>query len=462
MTDQHNILQSITAKIRYKHASLFSNFSAHTFPLSRRRPPGSLPSGFLFIGEIKKASPSLGLLRSDFDPVRIAKEYEQAGASALSVLTEPDYFQGSLDDLKHIGHNTSLPLLRKDFIIHPYQIYESFNAGADIILLIAALLSKAELKKLHQAARNLNLKTLLEIRHPEELDLIKEISPDIVGINNRDLRTLRTDITHSLDLIASVPGHFPVISESGITSPEQISLLRNYGFSGVLIGTSVMTAEDRVSFMSHLFSRRPGIKICGLTHIDDLSMVSDQGADYAGFIFYPNSPRYIRPENAKRIIDLVPKKNLKYVGVFVDESPRVINSLHAQLGLDVAQLHGNYDKESLSQLKLPFWQARQIRNMTALRHNSSPVRSPILIDSYSPYRYGGTGRSLSPNIIRQAVRAFPSLIIAGGISPENIHIPLSYDPYAIDINSGVECSPGRKDPCLIKKLFQKIGSVHNA
>lgn len=200
--------------------------------------------GLSIIGEIKKASPSKGLIRPDFQPVDLARAYERAGAAAISVLTEPLHFQGSLDDLSAVRDLVSLPLLRKDFIIDAYQLYEARACGADAVLLITAVLDRIHLKDLLQAAGELGLSALVEVYELHELDRIDFDAVTIVGVNNRDLRTFEVDINHSVRVFGHVPDTVLRVSESGLQSAAELNYLHERGVDAVLIGETFMRSDD--------------------------------------------------------------------------------------------------------------------------------------------------------------------------------------------------------------------------
>lgn len=202
------------------------------------------PRQFGLIAEVKKASPSKGLIRADFDPIAIARRYEAAGAQAISVLTDRPFFQGDLAFLSAIREQVNLPVLRKDFIIDRVQIDESVVAGADAILLIAAALEKEQLVDLCRYAQQCGLEVLLEIHTEEELNPALEAEPDIIGINNRNLHTFDVSLDVTRQLVPRIPEGIPVISESGIASPEDIQTLHTLGLSGVLVGEFLMRQED--------------------------------------------------------------------------------------------------------------------------------------------------------------------------------------------------------------------------
>lgn len=196
------------------------------------------------IAEVKKASPSKGIIREQFFPVEIAREYAANGAAAISVLTEEKFFLGSLDYMKEIKQAVTLPVLRKDFLFDPYQIYEARAFGADAVLLITAMLEKEQLQELQQAAHELSLSALVEVHTREELDVALSAGSLIIGINNRNLNTFKTDIATTLELIESIPEDRIVVSESGIRTIDDIIKLKNAGVDAFLIGESLMREES--------------------------------------------------------------------------------------------------------------------------------------------------------------------------------------------------------------------------
>lgn len=205
-----------------------------------------------FLAEIKKASPSKGVIRADFHPADLAQTYAEHGAAALSVLTEPRHFQGSLEYLEAVRAVVDLPLLRKDFIVDPYQLVEARAYGADAVLLIAAVLERAQLHDLLQAADELGLDSLVELYDPRELDKVDVDQVRILGVNNRDLRTFEVDIDHSLRVFASAPEGIVRVSESGLRKGTQLAHLRTHGIDAVLIGETFMRAPDPGAALARL------------------------------------------------------------------------------------------------------------------------------------------------------------------------------------------------------------------
>jgi indole-3-glycerol phosphate synthase len=218
-------------------------------PLYGDREPLSLveaikEKGMSFIAEVKKASPSKGVIRSDFDAARIARQYAENDASAISVLTEPQYFQGSLQHLAWVrAHVQDVPLLRKDFIVDPYQVVEARAVGADAILLIATALDPGQLAHLHQTAEEVGLDCLVEVYDHDDLDTIDFDQVQLLGVNNRDLTTFEVDIDNSLRIFENVPRTVGRIAESGLSDPDTLVRLRQNGVNGVLIGEHFMRAD---------------------------------------------------------------------------------------------------------------------------------------------------------------------------------------------------------------------------
>jgi len=207
------------------------------------------------IAEVKKASPSAGVIRPDFDPVQIARDYEAAGASCLSVLTDEKFFQGSLDYLRQIRAAVKLPLLRKDFIIDEYQIHEARVAGADAVLLIAACLEKQQIEDYLGIARLLGLDVLVESHTYKELDKALRAGATLVGINNRDLTTFTVSLQTTLNLLKDIPDDSTVVSESGIRTRDDVVKLHQAGVDAVLVGESLMREKDIGKKVKELLGR---------------------------------------------------------------------------------------------------------------------------------------------------------------------------------------------------------------
>jgi len=205
------------------------------------------------IAEVKKASPSKGVLRADFIPADIAQSYAEYGATCLSVLTDKDFFQGSIDYLKQARASCDLPVLRKDFIVDPYQVYESRVMGADCILLIAACLDDAQMKSLEALALSLDMAVLVEVHDRAELDRALKLKTPLLGINNRNLQTFEVSLETTLTLLQDVPTDRLLVTESGITTPADVARLRGAGVNAFLVGEAFMRAEDPGVALAALF-----------------------------------------------------------------------------------------------------------------------------------------------------------------------------------------------------------------
>jgi indole-3-glycerol phosphate synthase len=205
------------------------------------------------IAEVKKASPSKGVLREDFDPSAIAASYERGGAACLSVLTDTQYFQGAQEHLKIARDACALPVLRKDFIVDPYQVYEARAMGADCILLIVAAMPAATMRELEELALGLGMAVLVEIHEASELEAALSLKTPLLGINNRNLRTFETRLETTLSLLPQIPAERLVVTESGILLPADVKMMRDAGVQAFLVGEAFMRAKDPGKALSGLF-----------------------------------------------------------------------------------------------------------------------------------------------------------------------------------------------------------------
>ncbi len=211
--------------------------------------------GVALIAEIKKASPSKGLLAADFDPISLALQYQHGGASAISVLTDERFFQGSLNHLRRVKHSTSLPVLRKDFVFDPYQVVEARSAGADCILLIVSILNDGQLRSLSDLATTTGMAALVEVHDAIEVKRALDAGLELIGINNRDLRTFDVELRTTERLCRLIPSYCTVVSESGIHSPTDVAMLRDWGIDAMLVGESLVVAEDTAAKVQELIGR---------------------------------------------------------------------------------------------------------------------------------------------------------------------------------------------------------------
>lgn len=421
------------------------------------------------IAEFKRRSPSKGPINSQAEPAATAREYEAAGAAAISVLTEEDYFDGSLDDLRRIREVSELPILRKDFIVDEYQVYESAAAGADALLLIVAALDDATLLRLRVLVEDeLGIDALVEVHSQSEVRRAIACGTRIIGVNNRDLRTFEVSTATSIALREGVPPEVILVSESGLT-PADVQELWKLGYSGFLIGETLMRSSDP-SRALHEFIAAPKkssassvlVKICGITNLEDARCAINAGADMLGFNFYHKRPRFIERRDARKIIDAIraefPKLSVQMVGVFVNESQENIVQVAGETGLDAIQLHGEESSEFCETLK---HEVPQLLVLKAIRPNglvdltvlkSYPVDA-FMIDAFDATLHGGTGRVADWRLAGEVARELPRLFLAGGLSPENVAAAIAaVRPYAVDACSALESSPGKKDEARVRKF----------
>lgn len=418
------------------------------------------------IAEFKRRSPSKGHINTDVDPVTMAKIYESAGAAAISVLTEEDYFGGSLQDLRRIREAVSLPLLRKDFIIDESQLWESAQAGADAVLLIVAALDDSTLRRLRSLAEDkFGMDALVEVHTTKELERAVACGARLIGVNNRDLRTFEVSTLTSMELARLAPADAILVSESGLT-PAKIPELVEAGYSGFLVGERLMRSPDPArmirDFKGGPLSPLPDgtlVKVCGITSLEDARAAIDAGADLLGFNFYRPSPRYIEPNRAAEIIAAVRATPATIVGVFVDETLDGVVRIAGEAGLDAIQLHGEETNVYCRELKqrLPGRFILKVIPAVDLSDVDRNAADAFMVDAYDPDLRGGTGRLANWDLARKAAQMLPRMFLAGGLSPENVgEAILAVQPYAVDACSSLEISPGQKDHARVRQFVAAV------
>lgn len=416
-----------------------------------------------FICEVKKASPSKGIIAADFPYLDIAREYETAGAAAISVLTEPDFFLGSDTYLKEIAQAVDIPVLRKDFTIDEYQIYEAKTLGASAILLICAILTPEQLTRFRKLADDLGLSCLVEAHDEKEIQMALNCKARIIGVNNRNLKDFSVNVENSLKLRPLVPENIIFVSESGLKTAQDIQKLRNSNVQAALIGETFMRSPDKTAELSKLYGKVNDVqtKICGITRSEDIAALNTVQPDYAGFVFAGMSRRYITPARAEILIkELSPQ--IKKVGVFVDEQPAVIANIARNLSLDAVQLHGNENEETVKLIqnltKAKVWKAVRVKNSGDIEKWCRSSADMLLFDTYNKDSFGGTGETFNWQLLKNVKRKF---ILAGGLNIKNIARAIrTCRPCAVDISSGVETNHV-KDARKIKELMLTIRKVDN-
>jgi len=454
------------------------------------------------MAEVKRASPSKGTIDAHANAALQARVYADCGASAVSVLTEPTWFKGTLHDMQQVRHAVQhMPhrpaILRKDFIVDEYQLYEARVYGADTALLIVAILEDEQLRDLIHAARALGMEPLVEINSVHELHRALAAGAQVIGVNNRDLHTFTVDLDTTSSVSKQLQDSSVVLCAlSGITSHADVARYKREGVSAVLVREALMRAPDTRAFIHELLHGHAGtpakqpqkhvplVKICGIQTKEAAVAAARAGADFIGMVF-ARSKRQVTVEQAKDIVDAV--KALKKlharedqpargwhayhahhvsksalpltVGVFQDQPVAFINQAAEQAGLDVVQLHGHEPHDDIRLINRPVIRAF---------HVSSDAMSPALVADV--HREGFHAFTLLDTLVKDAAhqggqgKAFDwslthsihvPFILAGGLRVDNVAAAIaSVRPWAVDVSSGVE-KDGHKDPALIQAFVEQ-------
>ena len=468
---------------------------------------------FNFICEVKKASPSKGIIAEDFPYLDIAKDYEMAGAAAISVLTEPDFFLGSPQYLQEIAEAVHIPVLRKDFIIDEYQIYEAKLWGASAILLIAAILDDDTMRRFHELADSLGLSCLVEAHDETEVLRAAKMGARIIGVNNRNLKDFTVDVNNSIRLRNLVDDSVIFVSESGLDTAADIQRLRKNKIHAALMGESFMRSTDKVAKLAELYGPiRPKcsihtsterdvlgteeifnleaasvptveevtqpnhavkVKFCGISHEDTIPVLGETRPDHVGFVFAP-SKRQVSVEQAQSITKSLQdsvnptsgNKCCSRVGVFVNETIRTIVEIAKAVPLSVVQLHGDetvtYIETLRSQLQeeqlefIEIWKAIQVQGKEdILPWKQAPIDG-LVVDAYSKEERGGTGKTIDWSLLDDVQVPY---YLAGGIGLHNVARAIRrLQPYGLDMSSSLETN-GQKDASTIRAMSQLIKTV---
>ncbi|MFT4465348.1 MAG: bifunctional indole-3-glycerol-phosphate synthase TrpC/phosphoribosylanthranilate isomerase TrpF [Sodalis sp. (in: enterobacteria)] len=399
-----------------------------------------------FILECKKASPSKGLIRADFDPVAIAGVYRHY-ASAISVLTDEKYFQGSFDFLRQVSLPVSQPVLCKDFIIDPWQIYLARLHQADAILLMLSVLDDDTYRELAAVTHSLNMGVLTEIINDEERQRAIALEAKVVGINNRDLRDLSIDLNRTRTLGPRLPAGVTVISESVINHYRQVRELSHYA-NGFLIGSALMAEPDLTMAVRRVLLGEN--KVCGLTRAADARAALEAGALYGGLIFVPGSPRYVEEDTARAVMA---GAQLRYVGVFCDAPVSDVAARASALSLAAVQLHGCEDQTYIDALRQVLPPDCRIWKALDMCH-ALPARDLAQVDRYVLDNSGGSGKPFDWSLLNGAT--LDNVILAGGLAADNCGAAARLGCAGLDFNSGVESAPGIKDHHKLATVFQTL------
>ena len=464
------------------------------------------------IAEVKRASPSKGMLAPHLDPVELARTYEAHGAAAISVLTEPHFFLGSPDYLRTIKQVVNVPVLCKDFIVDEYQVYEARAWGADAILLICTLLDDAQLRHLLNVAHTQRMHCLVEVHSREEAQRAVAAGAAIIGVNSRDLVTFQMNPHLIRELRQLIPADRVVVAESGIHNAADARRLARYDIQAMLVGESLVVSDDVPAQMQALLrgaNESTQVKICGLRSAEHLHAAIDAGADMLGLMFYEPSPRYIEPHQARAFLDTVvesvgarfiapderrdsvgadltcpsPQRSEAervsilrlpanpphgginslnsiiapdVVGIFVNKDAAYINEIAEQVGLHIVQLHGDEPPEFCQSITRPVIKALRLQDMSDLGKVRAyqEVTWRILLDTPTP-AWGGSGVTHDWSIARAAAQETP-VLLAGGLMPENVVDAIQQvHPWGVDVSSGVEID-GKKDAGKIRSFIENV------
>ena len=441
---------------------------------------------FNFICEVKKASPSKGIIAEHFPYLDIAKEYEVAGAAAISVLTEPDFFKGDKKYLQEIASTVKIPVLRKDFIIDEYQIYQAKVWGASAILLICACLDVPTLTKFRELADSLGLSSLVEAHDEAEVQMAIDCGARIIGVNNRNLKDFTVDVQNSVRLRNLVQDDVIFVSESGLETPEDIQVLRDNNIGVALMGETFMRSPNKVEKLAYLYGPTyytPKVKMCGISKVETIPAIVDAKPDYMGLVFAP-SKRQVTVEQAKTLVeelhkqyavrynseaeqtesvtslDTASSETIKTVGVFVNETVENLLKIAEEVKLDVIQLHGDEDESFIQILKeqsnVEVWKAVQVRSAADAEKWIDSSADMLLFDAYHKDERGGTGEVFDWSSLDEFERPF---MLAGGIDSTNVARAIrTVRPYGLDISSGIETN-GVKDDEKIKAFTNIVRTV---
>ncbi|EIV2969867.1 bifunctional indole-3-glycerol-phosphate synthase TrpC/phosphoribosylanthranilate isomerase TrpF [Cronobacter sakazakii] len=424
-----------------------ASFQNDVVPSTRRFYDALQGARTVFILECKKASPSKGVIRSDFDPARIAGVYKHH-ASAISVLTDEKYFQGSFDFLPIVSAVAHQPVLCKDFIIDPYQIYLARFYQADACLLMLSVLDDEQYRQLAAVAHSLGMGVLTEVSNEEELERALRLEAKVVGINNRDLRDLSIDLNRTRELAPRLGHGVTVISESGIHTYGQVRELSRFA-NGFLIGSALMEHDDLESAVRQVLLGEN--KVCGLTRPQDAQSAWQAGALYGGLIFVGSSPRAISDEQARAVIDAAP---LRYVGVFRDAPVEDVVAKANAFSLAAVQLHGDEDQTYISALRASLPETTAIWKAQSVSH-ALPPRNLQYVDRYVlDNGQGGTGQRFDWSLLEG--QTLDNVMLAGGLGADNCVQAAQLGCAGLDFNSGVESAPGIKDSDKLAAVFRTL------
>ena len=406
------------------------------------------------IAEFKKSSPSRGTINKKASLKEYISLYNEY-ADCVSILTEEKYFSGKIDFIKEAKKITKKPIIMKDFILDEYQIYEANLIGADAVLLISSFVSQKKLNELVKITQSLGMDCLVECHNPATLKKALASGSKIIGINNRNLKSLKEDFGNTEKLLKLIlPAKrkkLVLVSESSINSQKQIKQL-NGKVDAVLVGTAIMSYPVPKVKLKELTGKTL-VKICGVTTVKDALESVKLGADFVGLNFYKKSSRFVSIKQAKLIAQKIKGKAL-IVGVFVNESKENVLRVVKTCGLDAVQFSGDESKEYVSDFILPVIKAIHIKDKKSINLLTGFNAEMLMVDSFEKGSFGGTGKTINKKLLNKKVLEKINLVFSGGLNPKNVkEIVKEFNPFMVDVCSGVEETAGRKSFSKIKSFI---------
>ena len=432
----------------------FGDIAARAEPARRSLGAALARPGARFVMEVKRASPSGGVLRANADPAALARAYAGA-ADAISVLTDAPFFGGSFEDLRAVRGAFDGPILAKDFVVDARQVAEARLHGADAVLVMLSVLEDREAAIVIEQARRLGMEALVEAHDESEVRRAVALGAPIIGINNRDLRTLAVDLATTERLARLVPEDRLLVSESGIVSRADVDRLAG-NVDAFLVGSSLMRDENPALAARALAFGR--VKVCGLKDAGEAEMAASSGAAFAGLVMVPQTPRAVNLREAEPVAERAAASGLGAVGVFRNEKLMQVAEVASALRLGAVQLHGSEDGAYLKALRGMLPDRCEIWALGAAGDELPPPRpgsDRTLFDTSVGGRSGGTGVAFDWS----RVRGRPDLargILAGGLAPSNARAAAAVGAFALDVSSGVEMAPGRKDATRMSAFFEAL------
>jgi len=421
------------------------NRFAQLFVASRKKP--------VFIAEVKPKSPSEGILYRG-DPVELASIYKQAGVDAISILTDEQSFGGSLKLLHNISQTVTLPLLRKDFILSREQLIESLQNHADAVLLIVSLLNEKKLRELIKFSYSLGIVPVVEVASKQELKQAIKAGAQMIGINARDLQTLKVDYEKALGILKSVTKPIIPLLFSGIKTQEDIKKAVSCGARGILVGTGLLQAKNIAAKIRGL-NREFVIKICGVKNEDQAKIVIKHKPTMIGLIFVENSARYVNKKTAQNIAALAHSRGIPVVGIFQNQPLSIVNDFVLSIPLDYVQFHGNESVEYCRKAHAPVIKKIILKNTVGVTkdyiNQYLDVIDTFLIDRPKQ----GQGSLVNLNKVKELTEEYP-VIVSGGLNKTNVDFvikSLGNRLLGVDVSSGVESILGEKDEKLVKSFI---------